>query len=563
MLKKIEFKIIEKCFQNASQKSGDDADFYLEESDWSDYFYYVSYCLHATKRLTDSDNLFLGYVRIMKVGQQKIEKYLVRDQVGTSTFCELPENFVSISFDYDLYKWLSFQDIELRQSLAKGLHLILNEESPYYLLVKDDRCFSKALLRDATMDNYILHKADSWINQIERRYDLRSKTITLKYDNCDELIPLTFSCLPNVQNDAIPNGIIAFIGANGSGKSTALYSLAKAMYLFPQDRDVLKRQFCQIIPNDIGVERLILISYSPFDNFTVPTTYNFAMLDVHKQTREQDGRFIYCGIRDMDEEYRKLQENGMQKDHKYLQTDRQIITIPKTQERLAADFAYAFKQFRLNNDRSRLSFWESIIDSAKGQHPDLAEKMTNMTLGEDERAWADSFRGLSTGYKYFFHSMAHVVAYIMEGSLVLFDEPENHIHPPLLSFMMAQYRKILANYKSVMLVSTHSPVIIQELFADNVLKIYREGERIIVKKPAIETYGATFGEINSEVFELTTDISGYFSAIDSLYELWELGQKESASAMLDAMQQQLKRPVSNQMASYLISKFYGDNPDKN
>ena len=76
MLKKIEFKIIEKCFQNASQKSGDDADFYLEESDWSDYFYYVSYCLHATKRLTDSDNLFLGYVRIMKVGQQKIEKYL-------------------------------------------------------------------------------------------------------------------------------------------------------------------------------------------------------------------------------------------------------------------------------------------------------------------------------------------------------------------------------------------------------------------------------------------------------------------------------------------------------
>lgn len=562
MLKKIEFKIIEKCFQNASQKPGDDADFYLEESDWNDFGYYVSYCLHATKRLTDSDNLFLGYVRIMKAGQQTIEKYLIRTQTVANTFCELPENYVSISFDYNLFKWLSFQDVELRQSLAKGLHLILNEESPYYLLVKDDPCFLKALLRDSTMDNYILHKADSWINQIERRYDLRSKTITLKYDNCDRSIQLSFSCLPNVQNDDIPNGIVAFIGANGSGKSTALYRLAKAMYLFPEDRDIIERKFCQIFPNDIGVERLILISYSPFDNFTIPTTYNFALDGAQKQTREQDGRFIYCGIRDMYEEYRELQKGGIQKNFKYLQTDRQVITIPKTQERLAADFAYAFKQFRLDDDRSRLSIWKGIIEAANDQHPDLAEKMRQISLLSNEREWAKEFKELSTGYKFFFHSMAHVIAFILEGSLVLFDEPENHIHPPLLSFMMAQYRKILTNYKSVMLVSTHSPVIIQELFSDNVLKVYREGGKINIKKPEIETYGATFGEINSEVFELTSDVSSYFTAFDSLYELWGLAQKESADAMLQTLFQKLNRPVSNQVASYLISKFYGDNPNK-
>ena len=562
-MKKIEFKIIEKCFQDASQKTGNDADFYLEENNWNDYYYYVLYHLHATKRITGSQNLFLGDIRIMKAGQQKDEKYLLRKQLGTEVFCELPETFVSISFDYKLYEWLSFQDVELRQSLAKGLHLIINNESPYYLLVKDDLCFLNALLRDATMDNYILHKADNWINQIERRYDLRAQKITLKYDNCDELIHLSFSYLPNVQNATIPNGIVAFIGANGSGKSTALYSLAKAMYLFPEDREKLDRQFCKIFPNDIGVERLILISYSPFDNFTIPTTSNFAMHNIQGQTREQDGRFIYCGIRDIDEEYRKLYENGKQKDFRYLQNDRQTTTISKTQERLAADFVYAFKQFILNDDKNRFTLWENIIDAAKNQHPDLAEKMMQMTHFESEQKWTDMFMCLSTGYKFFFHSIAHVIAYILEGSLVLFDEPENHIHPPLLSFMMMQYRKILANFKSVMLVSTHSPVIIQELFADNVLKIYREGEHIIIKKPKIETYGATFGEINSEVFDLTSDVSCYFSAIDSLYDLWEMSQKENANAMLTAMQQQLKRPLSNQMASYLISKFYGDNPNKN
>ena len=562
-MKKIEFKIIGNCFQDASQYSGKDADFYLEEDEWNDYSYYVMYHLHATRRITKSGNLHLGYVRIMKVGQKTGEMHLLKKQIGLGVFHELPEDYVSLTLEYDLFKWLSFQDVELRQLLAKGLHLILSDESPYYLLVKDDPCFQKAILRDATMDNYILLKADHWINQIERRYDLRAQKIMVKYDNCDEQIPLSFSCLPEVQSDTVPNGIVAFIGANGSGKSTALYSLAKAMFLFPEDRDIFERKFCQFTPNDLGVERLILISYSPFDNFTLPTTFNYAMRDVQQQTREQDGRFIYCGIRDMEEEYRKLQESGILINYKYLQTDRQIITIPKTQERLAADFAYAFSQFRLDDDRVRMSIWEGIIEAARDQHPDLADMMTDMTNLGFEKEWAEEFKKLSTGYKFFFHSMAHVVAFILDGSLVLFDEPENHIHPPLLSFMMAQYRKILANYKSVMLVSTHSPVIIQELFADNVLKVHRVGDKITISKPKIETYGATFGEINSEVFELTSDVTGYFAAIDSLYDLWGLGQKDSASAMLETMIEKIGRPVSNQVASYLISRFYGDNPDKN
>ena len=114
-----------------------------------------------------------------------------------------------------------------------------------------------------------------------------------------------------------------------------------------------------------------------------------------------------------------------------------------------------------------------------------------------------------------------------------------------------------------MLVATHSPVVIQEMFADNVLKVYRNGDKIHIRKPSIETYGATFGEINSEVFGLTADVSKYFTAIDSIYDTWQLGSAESASEMLKLLQEHLNRTVSNQVASYLISKFYSENPDKN
>jgi len=37
----LEFKIIGKCFQDASQYPGNDADFYLEENGWNDFYYYV------------------------------------------------------------------------------------------------------------------------------------------------------------------------------------------------------------------------------------------------------------------------------------------------------------------------------------------------------------------------------------------------------------------------------------------------------------------------------------------------------------------------------------------
>lgn len=565
MMNPFGFKIIEKCFQDASQHSGDDADFYLEENDWNDYQFYVLYYLHATKRITGTKNMLLGYLRIMKVGQKENEKYLLSREFGNQKFNELPDNFVSISFEFDLYKWLSFRPVEERQTLAKQLHMILNAESYYYQIVKDDPCFQKAMLRDSTMDNFILLKADKWINQTERRYNLRSQSITLKYDNCDDEIALAFSCMNGVESSDIPNGVVAFIGTNGSGKSTALYNLAKAMYLYPEDRENLERKFCTIIPNDIGVERLILISYSPFDNFTLPSTENFAMREIQGQTRAEDGRFVYCGIRDIDLEYRQMSDKGDLKDIDYLQQDRQNGSIVKTQERLSADFACAFGGLKQDavNGGTKFDLWTEIAVKASEMHPDLAEKMLQMTAVNGLGEWQQRFMELSTGYKFFFHSMAYVLYSIVEGALVLFDEPENHIHPPLLSFMMAQYREILAKYSSVMLVATHSPVVIQEMFADNVMKVYRQGDKITIRKPDIETYGATFGEINSEVFGLTADVSQYFNAIDSIYEVWNLRNSTSADSMLKTLQDELNRPVSNQIASYLISKFYFDNPDKN
>ena len=88
-----EFRVIYKCCQNASGYSGRDADFYLEEDGWNDFQYHVMYHLHATKRLTGDNNVYLGYLRIMKSGQEKEDIFLLRRALGDNAFTELPGGY--------------------------------------------------------------------------------------------------------------------------------------------------------------------------------------------------------------------------------------------------------------------------------------------------------------------------------------------------------------------------------------------------------------------------------------------------------------------------------------
>lgn len=104
------FRLIEKCWQDASYCKEADVDFLLEENDWNDFSYLTTYHLHVTrKRATDSNGtVYLGAISIMKAGQKELEKYLLREMPrGRKVFGNLPEGFFSITFSLDIYKGLA------------------------------------------------------------------------------------------------------------------------------------------------------------------------------------------------------------------------------------------------------------------------------------------------------------------------------------------------------------------------------------------------------------------------------------------------------------------------
>ena len=192
-------------------------------------------------------------------------------------------------------------------------------------------------------------------------------------------------------------------------------------------------------------------------------------------------------------------------------------------------------------------------------HPELSSIMQQMAMEENGRERISLFKDLSTGNKYLFHMLATVIANIEDDSLVLFDEPENHIHPPLLSFLLKSLRRILYRYNSVVFISTHSPVIVQETFASNVYVVRRVGDGISMTHPEIETYGANIGEITSEVFQLTSENISYYKLFGYLYAHWMMGYSGSVEEMLNSFEEKLGHRISEQLTAYLIDLWCRDN----
>ena len=99
----ISFRRIDKCWQNAERHDDTDVAFLLEENDWDDFGYQTTYHLHASKLLTKGKPEYLGGLRIMKKGQSTTDAYLLDQIYKNRVFTELPEDFVSLSMDVDLY----------------------------------------------------------------------------------------------------------------------------------------------------------------------------------------------------------------------------------------------------------------------------------------------------------------------------------------------------------------------------------------------------------------------------------------------------------------------------
>lgn len=161
------------------------------------------------------------------------------------------------------------------------------------------------------------------------------------------------------------------------------------------------------------------------------------------------------------------------------------------------------------------------------------------------------FNVWSTGHKIVTHSIVSLVAYTEPKSIVLFDEPETHLHPPLLAAFMHATRTVLRYNDAFAVVATHSPMVAQETLSRHTPIIRRSAGETRISAPRIETYGESIGEITNKIFGLTADATDFQQVLARLVE---------AGLNLDQIEDLFDRGLSLQARAFVMTELTGNRP---
>jgi ABC-type cobalamin/Fe3+-siderophores transport system ATPase subunit len=329
------------------------------------------------------------------------------------------------------------------------------------------------------------------------------------------------------------------IGENGAGKTHLLASLARVAYAAPAERGALK-EFGRIEPDDTVFPGLMAVSYSAFDTFKPPALEGDIREEVANKVRDGTGRYSYCGMRDLaahisdpDAPEKLIAPNELEA----MFVDR--LNRIRESQRLQA-FALAMAPALGENSMSRYLPAPEAADKGKPADLDaVALAKTEAFLSLDPAA---SFRGLSSGHKIVAHLLAGITASIRRRSLVLIDEPETHLHPPLLAALMAGIRRLLDRFEAYAIIATHSPVVAQETLSSQVFVVEGEG---VVRRPGIQTFGENTGALTREIFGLHTEATEHRRMLDLMAQDF---------ADPEAVERALGEPLSGQALAFILSK---------
>lgn len=535
-----------------------EAYFYLEIDNWNDFGYYTSYHLHCSEFVTeDKEPILIGHVRILKFGQDKGSINMLK----SGKVNEFSDQYCSMGSSLDYYERIAQLPDSFRERILHALR-----DCIVYPDYKDDfegePGFRDSLMRDTTSSDEIFTLAPLLISR--NFHKLLDMDLSFEFSIPGINTPIEFnfdSPTYGFNNHHLPNRIAVLIGRNGSGKSTLLSRISRIAFSSTNDRrDSSLKKVGIITPPGLGFPRIILLSYSAFDAFNTPGIYKSDKETILSEMKNGLGRYVFCGIRDIVSELEdsvKLLETN--EEGKLLRKDILQDQIENTKLKsiatLAAEFVRNISIIKETGEEVTFQKALNLLGKEKSMHNLFPVDWDEKTQSYLEKL----FMGFSTGHKFVIHAISSITAYTAPRSLLLFDEPETHLHPPILAALMKAIRFVLKKRNAFMIVATHSPVVLQETLKQHVFVIRREGELIDVSRPEIETFGENTGILNQVAFGLTFEITDYHSTLDKLVEEYFDDDLIGSSAPEEALKQIEKlfsSGLSMQSRSYILSRLY-------
>lgn len=155
----------------------------------------------------------------------------------------------------------------------------------------------------------------------------------------------------------------------------------------------------------------------------------------------------------------------------------------------------------LTKDKSAQPIHLTSLRGGRGEESSL-ELFASIDVSKDPVRWIGPHTyPLSSGEISFLRFAVQASLYIENGSLLLLDEPETHLHPNFISHFVAVLNSMLAQTGSAAVIATHSAYFVREVFREQVTVLATDEEGHVSIEPLrFQTFGADVGSISYFVF---------------------------------------------------------------
>ncbi|OYQ77021.1 hypothetical protein B9T12_09705 [Wohlfahrtiimonas chitiniclastica] len=493
----------------------------LSFNNWDDYG--ICTTLNAILYL-DGVSFFEFHLQLLIENDENSPKRLneLCDE-GWDGFFPIPNlNYVSVPSSIDFYNSLigiiGLDEAKTVLSIIRDagyLKYILEDQRA--TLLTESNSFTTSPLREAGA-----RKAyeDGWKLFNETASNIRDFTLnTITKEGLIEPICFKFN------SDLLPYDINVLIGENGIGKSYTLKSLVE-YWLGVDEGNPKKLMDIDHEPFDHypNISKLILISYSPFEEFT---------LNLSETNLRDKESYRYFGFRMTIKDSDGNQRVGISRN---LPASDSVSSILKSldDDLKFGRFSYWTKKFEtiLSVLKSAIEFdfiafeisenFDLFNETAEFSDYIFGENNKYLEINEHVRRKLNEWNvvledcikfesgaiflksgktiEISSGQRLFCYIVVNVVGQIRKDSLVVIDEPELFLHPTLEIEFIELLKQVLKTFTSKAILATHSLAITREIPAKCVHVYKKRNNQIEIEHPPFETFGADMQRISSYVF---------------------------------------------------------------
>ncbi|WP_229819955.1 AAA family ATPase [Streptomyces abikoensis] len=425
-----------------------------------------------------------------EIGEVKIGEYGMPSKASVQvpeSFEFLADTFFSLGQDDSYYVRLRRLGGRIREVVLSSLRDMAYDEQVF------QRAQHERVTRESLMRFVKSAAVEEQFRRIAQDHGERVSGFRVAYEpplpaaGGGSSVRLSFEVAPE---SLPPTNIHVLIGRNGVGKSFLLNNLTRCV----GDARAHGQDVGRVIEYNRGdrntFANLVSVTFSAFDELPL----------IHGDDVGID-RFAYVGL--------KIPASGGR------------APRVKTSNQLKRDFADGVEAC-LTGERAQR--WAKALRTLQyagsGFIEDawLEDFQSTRSANSRRRKARQLFAGLSSGHKAVLLTMTRLVEHVTERTLVVIDEPESHLHPPLLAAFVRALSDLLGERNGLAVIATHSPVVVQEVPASCVLKLRRYGHQMVVERPTIQTFGENVGVLTHEVFGLEVTDSGFHRDLRALVQ---------------------------------------------